>query len=204
MNSAPEPQRPPPSAPSALHEHAEDNLRFIRATMESATSFTGISGKGYLLAGSTSLIAAWLASRQVSPGGWLAVWMIELVLAANVMLVLTAIKASAQGRPLWSGNGIRLLGAFAPPMIAGGLLTLALFLQASIELLPGIWLSLYGAAVMTAGAHSIRIIPMMGAVFMAIGAVALLFPATGNLMLGLGMGGLHLVLGVIVWRQYGG
>lgn len=201
MSTAPETKPPPPAA---LHRQAEDNLRFIRATMESAISFTGVSGKGYLIAGGSSVIAAWLSSRQISPAGWLTVWMIELVLAANVMLVLTAIKASAQGRPLWTGNGIKVLGAFAPAMIAGGLLTLALFLQGSVELLPGIWLSLYGAAVMTAGTHSVRIIPVMGAVFMGFGAVALLFPLAGNLMLGLGMGGLHLIFGAIVWRQYGG
>ena len=60
------------------------------------------------------------------------------------------------------------------------------------------------AAVMTAGAWSVRIIPVMGALFLACGAVTLLLPVSGDLMLALGMGGLHIVFGLIIWRHHGG
>ncbi len=74
------------SVPTALHQHAEDNLRYIRATMESAIAFTGVSGKGYVLAGITGVIAAWIASTQSTPETWLLVWMVELVLGAAMLL----------------------------------------------------------------------------------------------------------------------
>jgi len=193
-----------PMAPTALHEKAEDNLRYIRETMERATSFTGVSGKGLLIAGTTSMLAAWFAAQQTSDLAWLSVWMAELGVAAIATFGLTAIKARAQGGSLWSSNGKKLLFAFFPAMTAGGLLTLASVLQGNFSWLPGIWLSIYGAAVMTGGAHSVGALPMMGALFMLLGALVLLAGFPGDLMLGLGMGGLHIVFGSIVWRYHGG
>ena len=203
MSPAQKPRSASPE-PVALYDHAEDNLRYIRATMENATSFTGVSGKGYVLAGFSALIAAWLAARQSTHAAWLLVWMLEMLLAGGTALCMTAVKASRQGKPLWSNSGRKLLLAFIPAMTAGGVLTLALFLRNDTSLLPGIWLSLYGAAVMTAGVWSVRILPLMGALFLLAGALVLLTPVPPDLMLGLGFGGLHIVFGILVWRHHGG
>lgn len=194
----------PRSQPDSLQQHAADNLRFIRATMESATAFTGVSGKGYVLAGVSALFAAWLAAQQPSQETWLGVWMLEMVLAGSVALALTAAKTEKEGRSLWSANGRKLLLAFIPAMLIGGVLTLALFLRRDLSLLPGIWLGIYGAAVTTAGAHSVRIVPVMGIAFMVLGAAVLLLPLPTDLMLGLGLGGLHIVFGILLWRNHGG
>ncbi|MGV3593077.1 MAG: hypothetical protein ACO1PZ_15425 [Gammaproteobacteria bacterium] len=194
----------PRSAPSSLQEHAADNLRFIRATMESATAFTGVSGKGYVVAGVSALFAAWLAAQQDSPATWLGVWMLEMVLAGSVALALTAMKTQKQGQSLWSASGRKLLLAFIPAMAIGGVLTLALFLRGYTSLLPGIWLGIYGAAVTTAGAHSVRIIPVMGIAFMLLGAAVLLLPLPADVMLGAGLGGLHIACGILLWRNHGG
>jgi hypothetical protein len=197
-------QKTPAPHPAALHERAEDNLRFIRATMENSTSFTGISGMAYVLAGSSAVISAALAAQQPTAGTWLGVWMLDMLLAGTVLLVMTAHKAEKQGKPLWSTSGRKLLLAFLPAMVIGGVLTLALYLRDDLSLLPGLWLCLYGVAVMTAGAYSVRIIPLMGALFMLLGTAVLLAPLPPNLMLGLGFGGLHIVFGVLVWRRHGG
>src|SRR5689334_14144442 len=83
--------------PDSLQQHAADNLRFIRATMESATAFTGVSGKGYVLAGLSAIFAAWLAAQQTEPATWLGVWMLELLLGGSITLALTAAKTEKQG-----------------------------------------------------------------------------------------------------------
>jgi len=192
------------TAATSLHGVAADNLRFIRATMENATAFTGISGKGYALAGLTAIAAAWIAAQQTLPLLWLAVWLLEATLACSVTLLLSADKARRQGKSLWSGSGRKLLFAFLPTMAVGAVVTLAFYLQGNTVLLPGLWLILYGAGVMTAGAHSIRPVPLMGFLFIMLGSAQLLVPATANLTLALGFGGLHLAFGILIWRQHGG
>ena len=89
-------------------------------------------------------------------------------------------------------------------MAVGAVVTLAFYLQGNTLLLPGLWLILYGAGVMTAGAHSIRPVPLMGFLFIMLGSAQLLVPATANLTLALGFGGLHLAFGILIWRQHGG
>ena len=192
------------TAASSLHGVAADNLRFIRATMEKATAFTGISGKGYVLAGLSAIAAAWIAAQQTLPLLWLAVWLLEAAFACSVTLLLSAGKARAQGKSLWSGSGRKLLFALLPTMAVGAVVTLAFYLQGNALLLPGLWLILYGAGVMTAGAHSIRPVPLMGFLFIMLGSAQLLVPATANLALALGFGGLHLAFGILIWRQHGG
>lgn len=201
MNTQPAPD---PRAPIALHERAIDNLRFIRETMERATSFTAVSGLGYVLVGGTATGAAALAAAQPTPTRWLAVWLVELVVAGLISVGMTVRKARALGLPVRSQTGRKLALAFSPPMVVGALLTAAAFLSADFDLIPGIWLALYGAGVMTGGAYSVRAIPAMGAAFIAVGAVALVAPAAGDLLLGVGLGGLHVAFGLVIWRAYGG
>jgi hypothetical protein len=89
-------------------------------------------------------------------------------------------------------------------MLAGALLTAALYAGGMWSFLPGTWLLLYGAGVVSGGASSVRVVPMMGALFMACGAVALFAPAWGALLLALGFGGLHIVFGIVIAVRYGG
>ena len=188
----------------ALHQRAAENLRFIRETMERATAFTAISGLGYVLVGLTAFAATFLASVQETQQGWLMVWVVELLLAGALSVGMTVRKARRMDVPLRSHTLRKLILAFAPPMAVGGMLTAAIWLGGGYDLLPGIWLSLYGTGVMTGGAYSVRAIPLMGAAFIALGGVALLGPVPGDLVLGLGLGGLHVLFGILVWRRYGG
>ena len=191
--------------PIHLHRHAEDNLRFIRESMERATSFTGVSGKGYCLGGLSAVAAGWLASQQGTAALWMSVWMLELVLAACVMLAFTMRKSQSQGSNLFgSASGRKLLYAFLPSMFVGGILTVT-FMQAELyHLMPAMWLGLYGAAIMTAGAHSVKAVPVMGLMFILAGIAAAFTSLNKDLILGLGFGGLHLGFGAWIWSRHGG
>src|SRR5262249_48680472 len=52
---------------------------------------------------------------------------------------------------------------------------------------------------------SVRVVPVMGVLFMAFGVAAFIAPsAWGNIFMAAGFGGLHIIFGAIIARHYGG
>jgi len=199
------PIRPEPDPPTPIHLRALDDLKFIRETMERSGSFTAISGLGEILVGLSAGIAAILASRQGGEDAWLAIWLAEAVVALLLTAAFAARKAARAGERLLSRPGRQVAGGLIPPLVAGLVLTIALSSAGVTDLLPGTWLLLYGTGVVTAGAFSVRIVPVMGLTFMAFGAVTLITPdAWRDPMLAFGFGGLHVIFGLIIARRYGG
>jgi len=198
-------RQPRPVDPVALDDRARDNLRFIRETMERAGSFTAVPGWGGVAIGITALGAAAIASRQSSQSDWLLTWICEAGVAIAIAIWTTLSKARAAGTPLFSGPGRRFVYSFAPPLFVGALLTLVLARTGDGGAIAGVWLLLYGTGVVTGGAFSIRIVPLMGLCFMVLGAVALFCPSSwGDAFLGGGFGVLHVVFGAVIARKYGG
>jgi hypothetical protein len=112
-------------------------------------------------------------------------------------------KSIRTGSSLSSRPARKFALSFAPPLAVGAFLTAALWQAGAVHLLPGVWLMMYGTAVITGGAFSVRIVPVIGGVFVALGAVAL-FVRAGDLFLALGFGAAHVIFGVIVARRFGG
>lgn len=196
---------PKPPEPQALHDRAMDNLQFIRKTMEGAALFTAVSGVGAVLVGLVALAAAGLAGMQTTVTGWLGVWLGAALVAVPLMVGAILVKARRSGVSLWSRPGRRFVLGLTPPLAAGAVLTQVLLEAGAVDLLPGLWLLLYGTAVITGGAFSVRVVPVTGLCFMVLGVVTLMAPpAWGDLLLAAGFGGLHLVSGVVIWRWHGG
>jgi len=199
----------PRREPVELQAYAMDNLRYIRNTIERAGSFTAVPGAGGIWMASSALAAAWLAHSQGAEGHgsgrWLAVWIFEAVLAMAIGILAAARKSRRAGLPVLSGPGRKFLAGFAPAMLAGAVLTAALYAGGGAVFLPGMWLLLYGAAVLSAGGASVRVVPLMGCCFMAAGTVALFLPPEwGDAALAAGFGGIHMVFGTIIAVKYGG
>lgn len=189
----------------ALHERAAENLRFIRETMERAGGFTAVPGWGGVAMGATALAAAALAARQPTPGRWLAVWLGEALLAVALALGAMALKARRSSTRLFSAAGRKFVLSFFPPVLAGALLTAALYREGDPALLPGVWLLLYGVGVVTAGTFSVRVVPIMGGCILLLGAAALFSPATwGDAYLAAGFGALEIGFGLWIARRHGG
>src|SRR3954469_24931005 len=146
-------RRPRQSNPPEMQARAMDNLRFIRGIMESAATFTAVSGWGQVGIGVTAIGASLIASRQTQTVGWLATWLAEAGIAAGISVASMAIKSHAANMPLLSGPMRKLVLSFSPPMVAGAVLTAVFAQQASFGLLPGVWMLLYGAGVITAGTY---------------------------------------------------
>ena len=196
---------PAPDQPPALHERAMDNLRYIRETMERATPFTGISGRGEMAIGVTALVVSVVAAQQQNFKAWLAIWLAEGFISLLIAGWSMDRKARATQTPLFSGSGRKAVFSLAPPVIAGGMLTIVLVRAGLSDAIPGVWLLLYGTGVITGGMFSVRAVPAMGLCFMALGALALFSPAGwANWFMAVGFGGLHLLFGAIIVRKYGG
>jgi hypothetical protein len=193
------------SEPIALGDRAMEDLRFIRQTMEGGAAFTAVPGWGGVGMGLTALAAAALASGQPTAERRILVWTLEALLAVAIGAYAIHRKARRANLPVFSGAGRKFLLSFLPPALAGVVLTVALWQAGADSLLPGAWLLLYGAAVVTAGTFSVKIVPVMGICFMVLGAIALLaMPAAGDLAMAAGFGGLQIVFGVTIARRHGG
>ncbi len=194
-----------PHEEPALHIRAMDNLAFIRDTMERAGAFTAVSGWGMVIVGVAALTAAAVAARQPTEVAWLNTWLAAASLAPVIMIAAIVRKARAARLPLLSGTGRKFLLSFSPPMIVGALLTIQLYNLGMYDVLPGLWLLMYGTAVVAGGAFSVRVVPVMGFCFMVAGAVALFTsPATNDVLMAAAFGGLHIVFGIPIARRHGG
>jgi len=189
----------------SINERAFENLRFIRETMERAASFTAVPGWGGILMGVSALLTALISSRLPSKDLWVASWLGEAVLALASGGWAMAQKARAVQSTLLDGPGRKFALGLCPAMIAGVVLTLVLYRNALFGLMPGVWLLLYGVAVVTGGAYSVNVVPIMGVSFMVLGTIALFSPlAWANWFMAAGFGALQIVFGVIIARRYGG
>ncbi len=213
-------RRSEPAVSPDVAAHA--SLRFIRDTMARTAAFTAVPGWGGVAMGATAIVAAVIAARQPTVSAWLTVWSAEALVGVTVASLAMAHKAHGHGVPLLSGQGRKFLLGLLPALLAGVAITLAVYSaevgltggvyarrsvvsSLSLNVLPGMWLMLYGAGVASAGMFSVRLVPTMGALFLLVGALALLAPAAwADAFLALGFGGLHIVFGVLIARRHGG
>ena len=201
----PSPVRSAKREPIPIDARAADHLRYIRETMERAAEFTAVPGWGGAAMGVTALAAAFVASRQATSRAWLVVWLVEAFIAVAIAAPTAATKAHRANSPLFSGPGRKFVLSFAPPIVVGGLLTYALFQAGALGILPSVWLLLYGTAIVTGGAFSVRVVPIMGLCLMLLGAAALLAPAAwGDAFMAAGFGVVHIAFGLWIARNYGG
>jgi hypothetical protein len=173
--------------------------------MESAVTFTAVSGWGQVVLGLTAIVAALVAARQHLPWARVATWVAEAGIAAGISVASMAIKSHSANMPLLSGPIRKLVLSFSPPMIVGAVLTAVLVLHGLYDYLPGIWMLLYGAAVVSAGTYSVRSVPVMGAAFMVVGTITLVSPvAWSTAFMIVSFGALHIIFGAwIAWRHGG-
>lgn len=188
-----------------MQARAMDNLRFIRETMEAAGTFTAVSGWGQVVIGLTAIVAAIVAAQFPESVEWLVVWGAEAFLALLISVWFMYDKARSASLPLLTGSARKLLFSFTPVFAAGMAVTFACLQRGLYSLLPGLWMLLYGTAVVAAGAFSVRIVPVMGAAFILFGGLALFAPASWDTALMIAsFGGLHIVFGFFIARRHGG
>lgn len=191
--------------PVNIGDRAIDNLQFIRETMERSTHFTAVPGYGGMLMGATALVAAYIATVQVTLRDSMITWLIEAALAFAIGMLAMWQKSKIAGQSLVSAPARKFALGFAPPLIVGVVVVLGLWKNGYFYIMPPVCMLSYGAAVVCGGAFSVRVIPVMGWFFMALGAIAFAIPASnGNIMMAASFGMLHLIFGAVIAKKYGG
>jgi len=192
--------------PVNVGDKAIDNLRFIRETMERSTHFTAVPGYGGILMGVTAVAAAYIANVQADFRSWQTTWLIEAALAFVIGLFAMWQKSKISKTSLMSAPAKKFALGFFPPLICGVILTYALFrLGTDKDLVISVWLLLYGTAVVCGGMFSVKIVSIMGWIFILMGALAVFVPTMySDGLMAFSFGILHIIFGVIIARKYGG
>lgn len=194
-----------PAAVTSFGQHAEENLQFIRRTMERSSTFTAVPGLGGAGMGAIGLAAAVLAANQSSTERSLVIWLLAAPVAVTIGFTSMWRKAARLGAPLAGAIGRRFAMSFAAPLVAGAALTWGVWMHDDSALMPPVWLLLYGTGVLAGGVFSVAAVRLLGLAFMALGVAALVTPpAWGNVWLGMGFGGLQIAFGFYIARRHGG
>jgi hypothetical protein len=190
---------------AALNERAIESLEFIRTTMARSAPFTAVSGAGGVAMGVLALVAAAIARSSSSNEQWLTVWVLSAAVAVPVGFVLMRAKARRHDLTLWSAAGRRFAQGFVPAIAAGAVLTFGLVRADAVDVVPAVWLLLYGAGVLAGSSSSVPVLAWLGALFMVLGVASLLTPpALRDLWLAAGFGALQIGFGAYIARNHGG
>src|SRR5438309_1851231 len=120
------------------------------------------------------------ASIIASLPGWanhrLEIWLVAAAVALVVGGAMMAREAAQSGHARYLGPVRKFLMCLCPALLAGAVLTVVLWRTALTGLIPGVWLLLYGCAVLSASTVTIprtmRLICVMGVLFMLLAVVA--------------------------------
>jgi hypothetical protein len=191
-------------APAAIESRALGTLAYIRASIESSSSLD-VPGMAGIVVGVIGLLAAIVVSLPRGAPHWLGIWLFAAAAALALGGALIARQIAQRGHARYWGPARKFLLCLCPALLAGGVLTLVLSSAGSVALIPGMWLLLYGCAVLSAStvttAGVARLVGIMGALFVALGSITFALPlATHAAMLGLGFGGVHIVFGLLIGR----
>ena len=182
----------------ALDTHALGTLQYIRASIDAA-GLLAVPGSAGIAMGAVGVLTALLVSLKPLAVHWLQIWLIAGLVAIAFGTALMVHQVVTRGTALYRGPLRKFLMCLCPPLLVGGVLTWQLWLHGEIALIPGVWLLMYGCAVMAASTLTRRALAVMGALLAVLGVIALQLPLSyQNAVLGVGFGGLHLLFGILI------
>jgi hypothetical protein len=192
-------------APAAIESRALGTLAYIRASIESSSSMD-VPGMAGIVMGIIGVLTAIMVSLPRWAPHWLGIWLVAAAVSLLLGGALMARQIARRGHTRYLGPARKFLLCLCPALFAGAVLTLVLWTAGMTSVIPGMWLLLYGCAVLSAStvttAGITRLIGIMGALFVALGLMTFALPTTAHTaMLGLGFGVLHIIFGILIGRS---
>jgi hypothetical protein len=187
-----------------IESRALGTLAYIRASIESSSSMD-VPGMAGIVMGVIGVLTAIVVSLPRFAPHWLEIWLVAAVVALLLGGALVVRQIVRGGHARYLGPARKFLLCLCPALLAGAVLTWVLWTSGATGVIPGMWLLLYGCAVLSAStvtnAGITRLICIMGALFVALGSATFALPLTAHTaMLGLGFGALHIVFGILIGR----
>jgi hypothetical protein len=191
--------------PAAIESRALGTLAYIRASIELSSSMD-VPGMAGIVMGIIGVFAAIVVSMPPWAPHWLGIWLVAAAVALTLGGALVARQIARRGHTRYLGPARKFLLCLCPALLAGAVLTVVLVSAGVTRAIPGMWLLLYGCAVLSAStvtsAGITRLICIMGASFVALGSVTFAMPTIAHTaMLGLGFGVLHILFGILIGRS---
>ncbi|UBM58019.1 hypothetical protein LAG90_14520 [Marinilongibacter aquaticus] len=205
-----------------MSEHLND-LREIRKMMEKSSRFLSLSGISGIAMGIIALAsAAWayvlklqIFSLMDEPERGLlpkdiALYVEKVSMLAVFTLLLALItgfyftyrKARHRADPMWNSVSKKLMLNLSIPLLAGGLLVVALLINKTYWPIPEIMLIFYGLALINASHFTYRDVYYLGLLELLLGLIALFVNGYSLLFWALGFGVLHMVYGISMYLKY--
>ena len=193
-----------PDRPVPIESRALGTLSYIRSSIDSASSLA-VPGMAGILMGCIGVAATVLASVPSFAARWLGIWLVAACVAFVLGGASMARQVALRGKTRYFGPIRKFLLCLCPALLAGAVLTLTLWRADMPRFIPGVWLLLYGCAVLSVStvtlASTFRLITSMGALFIVLGVATFELPASlHTLALGAGFGALHLLFGFLIGR----
>ncbi len=195
-------------------------LNDIRSIMERSTRFQSINGWGILAVGIMALAAAWIADGLFNGGtnGFFTtiygntslLWAhktqvailgsLVLVVVCGLTVLLSSMQMARRRKtPFRFDTPMRrTLINFTIPMLAGGLLCLALVLQGHYGLTSSIMLIFYGLALVNCHHFTLPMLGWLGYAELALGLADCFVASHALLFWAIGFGLLHIILGICI------
>ena len=194
------------------NKEALNTLNDIKEMMERSSKFKAISGLSIIIVGIlASLVSAYiyffLGDYSINtPSKWRTTAIIAIVLlfvAFATVFLMAYLKAKRHDlRFTMDATMRRLLLNFFIPMVAGGLLCIALLTQQHYGLISSITLIFYGLALINSSHFSYPALRYLGYAELALGLIDCFLVDYALLTWFLGFGVLHIVFGIIFMLKY--
>ena len=184
-------------------EHAEHILETIRTLMERSQRYEHISGYSGLVAGVVTILGCAVLRLNLLPfafpANFVVVWSAVFAIAFTSHLLFTFGRARQRGEPVWSRQALTVLLSVLPAFGAALAVTALIWRVGRPDLLPALWLTLYGCGVLATSFFAPRSIAWLGGTCFALGVAGLLAPHSYPILtMALGFGITHIGFGVAV------
>src|SRR5271154_3049338 len=138
-----------PAPPVGIESRALGTLAYIRTSIESSSSMD-VPGMAGIVMGIIGVLAAVVVSFPRWAPHWLGIWLFAAPVALLFGGALVARQIARRGHTRYLGPARKFLLCLCPALFAGAVLTFVLWNTQMTSVIPGMWLLLYGCAVLSA------------------------------------------------------